>query len=245
MDHLDPQKYIEEQRARQQAAEAESVEQGEDSGSAAGLIGILVALLSVLAFVASYLLDSREEPQPPPASERSEMATEFWGPDSEPIEVDTPGGMYSEVFKFRIDVDQGVNCHFVIAETRPHENWSPTAAIALSELGRSEPDAVGEEYVKITAVLPSAEDDVGRVYNLSTWENEQQYSYPFLRTMKSEDEIWLLLGSRSDGDFAYRASERSGEYGAGLYYRPSIEPRVATVILSGTKGMIDCEIVDI
>ena len=93
------------------------------------------------------------------------MATEFWGPDSGPAPVDTPAGMFTEVFKFPIGVDQAVNCHVVIQETYIHEDWSPTAAIALSELGRFEPEVVGEEYVKITAVLRAT--DAGRIYKLS------------------------------------------------------------------------------
>ena len=245
MDALDPQKYIEEQRAKQQAEQQSGAAQEEDSGSATGLITILVVLLSVLGYVVSFLLDMREESRAPPATETSEMATEFWGPDSEPTAVDTPAGMFTEVFKFAIEPDQGVNCHFVIEETRTHEDWSPTAAIVLSELGRFDPDVVGEEYVKITAFLPTAASEAGHVYELSTWENEQQYSFPFLGILEPADEIWLVLGSRAGGDFAYRAGEESGQFGAGLYHRPSIQPRVATVILSGARATVDCEIVDI
>lgn len=243
MDKLDPQKYIEEQRAKQQAEQRNGTAQDENSGSATGLITIIVVLLSVLGYAASFLLDMREESDAPPAQERSEMAIEFWGPASEPTPIDTPAGMFTEVFKFPISVDQGVSCHLAIEETRPHEDWSPTAAIALSELGRFDADAVGEAYVKITAVLQAAE--FGQVYELGTWQNEQQYSFPFLRIMEPADEIWLVLGSRTGGDFAYRASEATGEYGAGLFHRPSIQPRVATVIVSGAKGTIACEIIDI
>ncbi len=243
MDKLDPQKYIEEQRAKQQAEEQQSAPEDEDSGRATGLITILVVLLSVIGYVASFLLNLREDTEAPPAQERSEMATEFWGPDSEATLVDTPAGMFTEVFKFRIDTDQGVNCQFVIEETRPDADWSPTAAVALSELGRFDPEAVGEEYVKITASLQESGD--GRTYTLATWQNEQQYSFRFLHIMDPTDELWLLLGARTGGDFAYRAGEQSGEYGAGLFHRPSITPRVATVILSGAKAMIDCEVIDI
>ena len=243
MDKLDPQKYIEEQRAKQQAEQRHGTAPDEDTGSAAGLITIIVVLLSVLGYVASFLLDMREVSDAPPAQERPEMATEFWGPDSEPAPVDTPAGMFTQIFKFPLGMNQAVNCHFVIEETYLHEDWSSTVAIALSELGRFEPEVVGEEYVKITAVLWAT--DGGRIYKLSTWENEEQYSYPFLGISDPADEIWLVLGSRSGGDFAYRAGEEPGNFGAGLYHRPSISPRVATVIVSGAKGAIDCEVLDI
>ncbi len=243
MDHLDPEKYIEEQRAKQQAAEAESVEQDEDSGSAAGLIGILVALLSVLAFVASYLLDSRDEPQQPPASERSEMATDFWGPDSEPTSVDVPAGMFTKVFKFPIEPDQGVDCRFVVEETRPHEDWSPLLSVELGELGRSVSEVQGEEFVRLSVLFQAP--DVGRDYKISTWLNEQMHSFTFMRIVDPADEVRLMLGKRSDGDFVYTASEGSGDYGTGTVHRRTIDPRVATVRVVGAKGVIDCETVDI
>ena len=243
MDSLDPQKYIEEQRAKEQADQQSGAAQNEDAGSATGLITILVVLLSVLGYVVSFLLDMREAPEAPPAPERSEMATEFWGPESEPIAAEAPAGMFTEVFKFPVEFDHGVRCHFALDEMRPHDDWAAAVNVELGELGRSGPDVKGEEFVRIAAVFPAAEG--GRDFIISTKLNERMHSFTFLHTAEPADEVWLMLGKRSDGDFVYTANTASGTYGTGTIHRGLIDPRFATVRVVGVKGVIDCEVFDI
>lgn len=57
----------------------------------------------------------------------------------------------------------------------------------------------------------------------------------------SRREITLAMIWTKTGNFYYRVSESDGSFGSAALYRPDIEPAVATVLVSGMRGYLDCE----
>lgn len=153
--------------------------------------------------------------------------------------VDTPAAQLTEPYTFPVQDQTIVTCRFQLIQPYYDNNWYPTLAIAFSKLGEFGNDVVGEQHVKFSASFTDATR--GRRYEVSTSDNEKTVSTPFMRLKDSKREITLSMAWHEDGYFSYRVRENNGTSGTASIYRPNIAPAVATVLVSGIRGYLDCD----
>lgn len=158
---------------------------------------------------------------------------------SEALLVDTPAARLTKPYTFPVQHQTIVTCRFRLTEPYYHDDWSPALAIAFSRLGDFSNDVVGEQHVKFSALFTDA--TVGRQYEVRTSDNGATISTPFMRITDSKREITLSMGWHEDGYFSYRVKEKNGTSGTAAIYRPNVAPTVATVLVSGVRGYLDCD----
>jgi hypothetical protein len=153
--------------------------------------------------------------------------------------VDTPAARLTRPYTFPVQHQTIVTCRFRLIESYDHDDWYPALAIAFSRLGEFGNDVIGEQHVKFSAFFTDA--TLGRQYEVTTRDNEESVSTPFMRLKDSKREITLSMTWHEDGYFSYRVRENNGTSGTAAIYRPNIAPAVATVLVSGLRGYLDCD----
>ncbi len=169
----------------------------------------------------------------------SRVPTETTGIDiSHAKLVDTPAARLSKPYTFPIQNQTVVTCSFELAEPYYHKDWYPALAIAFSKIGDFSNDVVGEQHVKFSAFFTDA--TIGRQYEVTTSDNGQSVRTPFMQITDAKTTISLTMSWHEEGYFAYRVKERNGSSGTATVYRPNISPAVATVLVSGVRGNLEC-----
>ncbi len=153
--------------------------------------------------------------------------------------VDTPAAQLTKPYTFPVQNQTIVTCRFQLVQPHYNDDWYPALAIAFSRLGEFGNDVVGEQHVKFSAYF--TDGTLGRRYEVTTWDNEETVITPFMRLKDSEREITLTMTWHEDGYFSYRVSQSNGTSGSAAIYRPNIAPAVATVLVSGIRGYLDCD----
>ena len=153
--------------------------------------------------------------------------------------VDTPAAQLTKPYTFPVQHQTIVNCRFQLIQPYSDDDWYPTLAIAFSKLGEFGNDVVGEQHVKFSASFTDA--TLGRRYEVTTSDNKETVRTPFMRLKDSKRDITLTMKWHEDGYFSYRVRENNGTAGSAAIYRPNIAPTVATVLVSGVRGYLDCD----
>ena len=153
--------------------------------------------------------------------------------------VDTPAAQLTKPYTFPVQHQTIVTCRFQLVQPYYDDDWYPALAIAFSRLGEFGNDVVGEQHVKFSAFFMDA--TLGRRYEVTTWDNEETVITPFMRLKDSKREVTLTMKWHQDGYFSYRVRESNGTSGSAAIYRPNIAPAIATVLVSGIRGYLDCD----
>lgn len=153
--------------------------------------------------------------------------------------VDTPAAQLTQPFRFPVRHQTIISCRFDLVRRYDDDNWYPALAIAFSKLGEFGNDVVGDQHVKFSAFF--TDETVGRQCEITTWDNDKGTKTPFMHPNDPKGEITLAMAWHQDGYFSYRVAENNGTSGTAAIYRPNIAPAIATVLVSGIAGYLDCK----